>query len=106
MRRPKPIEKSFEKSFNEKIKKIFPGIIIKKLHDSQGIPDRLYLYGSKWATLEFKRSATEKHQPNQDWYVDAMNKWSFSRFIFPENKDEVLQALIDFFSGQERTDKK
>ena len=75
-------------------------MIVKKLHDAQGIPDRLFLYGSKWAVLEFKRSATEVHQPNQDWYVEHMDKMSFARFIFPENKNEVLHDFVNFFNDQ------
>jgi len=98
--KPKPIESSFERHFIKKIKDLFPGMIVKKLHDAQGIPDRLFLYGSKWAVLEFKRSADESHQPNQDWYVHTMNKMSFARFIFPENSKEVLEDLIQFFSDQ------
>ena len=100
MAKPKPIESSFERQFIKKLKDFFPGMIVKKLHDAQGIPDRLFLYGSKWAVLEFKRSKDEPHQPNQDWYVEAMDKMSFARFIFPENKKDVWKDIVDFFSDQ------
>ena len=102
----KPQERNFEKNFMEKIQKLFPDAIITKLSRKQGIPDRLILCGSKWAALELKRECGAAHQPNQDWYVEKMNQMSFSCFVYPENKDQVLQALIHFFSGQERTDKK
>ena len=74
---------------------MFPGCIVTKLDsgDIQGIPDLLILYKNKWATLENKRSENANHQPNQDYYVDKMNEMSFSRFIYPENKDEVLNEL-------------
>ena len=101
-----PRESNFEKRLIKEIKQLFPGAIVSKLRDTQGIPDRLILYGSKWAALEIKRELGASHRPNQDWYVEKMDQMSFSRFVYPENKDEVLQALIDFFSGQERTDKK
>ena len=78
---------------------MFPGCIITKMpsEDIQGIPDLLVLYGNKWASLENKKSAKAKRQPNQEYYVDKMNKMSFSRFIYPENKKEVLNDLKQFF---------
>lgn len=74
---------------------MFPGCIVTKMDptDIQGMPDLLILYKNKWATLELKRSRNATHQPNQDYYVDKMNKMSFSRFIFPENEEEVLHEL-------------
>ena len=63
----------------------------------QGIPDLLILYKNKWATLECKKSARAKKQANQEYYVGLMNKMSFSRFICPENKEEVLHELQQTF---------
>ena len=93
----KPLESRFEQSVIKKIKQLFPEAIITKLNTKQGIPDRLILNGNKWASLEFKRDKNAPHRPNQDWYVDKMDSMSFSKFIYPENKEEVLKALIDFF---------
>lgn len=47
--------------------------------------------------LEVKKSANAAHQPNQDYYVEKMNLMSFARFIYPENKKEVLHELQQSF---------
>lgn len=93
-------ENSYQAGLKKKLKEMFPGCIVQKEDptDIQGIPDLLILYKSKWATLESKRSKDEPHRPNQDYYVDKMNEMSFSRFIFPENEEEVLNELTLFFS--------
>ena len=93
-------ENEFQRKLKKEIKSMFPGCIVTKLDpgDIQGIPDLLILYKNKWATLENKRNENADHQPNQDYYVDKMNKMSFSRFIYPENKDKVLQELKEKFS--------
>lgn len=59
----------------------------------QGTPDLLVLYRDKWATLECKKDISACKQPNQEYYIEKMNKMSFSRIIFPENEDEVLNEL-------------
>lgn len=80
---------------------MFPGCIVTKLDSSdiQGIPDLLVLYKDKWAALEVKKSATASHRPNQDYYVAKMNAMSFSRFIYPENKEDVLDELRESFKA-------
>lgn len=65
----------------------------------QGIPDLIVLYKNKWATLECKRSATASKRPNQEYYVERMDEMSFSRFICPENKEEVLDDLERAFES-------
>ena len=65
----------------------------------QGIPDLLVLHRNHWAALECKRDSKAKHRPNQDYYVEKMNKMSFARFIFPENKKEVLHDLQSTFKS-------
>lgn len=63
----------------------------------QGIPDLLILFRNKWALLEVKKSAKEKPRPNQPWYVAWGQRNSFGAFIYPENRDEVLEDLREFF---------
>ena len=89
-------ENKFQSDLKKEIKSVLPDCIITKLYcnDIQGIPDLLILNGPKWATLECKKNANATHRPNQDYYVDKMNRMSFSSFIFPENKEEVLYGLF------------
>jgi hypothetical protein len=88
-------ESKFQKDLIEEIKERFPGSMVLKndSHYIQGIPDLTVFYKKHWATLECKKSKDEHHQPNQDGYVDKMNEMSFSSFIYPENKGEVLDAM-------------
>lgn len=90
------LESGFQDRLIAELKARFPSCLIFKL-DKQGVPDLLILFGDKWAALECKRSSSAHHQPNQDYYVGFMDKMSFSRFIFPENRDEVLEQLSSFF---------
>lgn len=93
------LESSFQARLIKELKKMFKGSIVTKMDSGhiQGIPDLLILYKNKWATLECKKIASAKKQPNQLYYVDKMNEMSFSRFISPENKEVVLNELKEFF---------
>ena len=88
-------ESEFQAALIHEIEKMFPGCFVLKNDPTyiQGIPDLTILYKDKWAVLECKRSANSRHQPNQDYYVEILNKMSFCRFIDPECKEEVLDAL-------------
>lgn len=92
-------ESDFQKELKKEIKDMFPGCIVTKMDsgDIQGIPDLLILHNNHWAALENKKDANAHHQPNQDHYVDKMNNMSFARFIYPENKEEVLYELREAF---------
>ena len=95
------LESEFQANLIKELKRLFPGCIVMKNDSShtQGIPDLLVLYKDKWASLEVKRSAFAKKQPNQEYYVGKMNEMSFSRFICPENKKEVLNELQQTFQS-------
>lgn len=89
-------ENVFQASLIRTIKNMLPGCIVLKLDPNymQGIPDLLILHGLAWAALECKKSENAPHQPNQDFYVDKMNRMSFAAFIYPENTQQVLQDMI------------
>ena len=94
-------ENKFQPEVIKDIQKMYPDAIIFKTDPTyiQGIPDLIILHGKKWAALETKRKKGAKKQPNQPYYVDLMNKMSFSRFVFPENKEEVLNELQQSFES-------
>ena len=97
MARSSRLESGFQDRLIADLKNIFKGCMVFKMDQIQGIPDLLILYRDKWFSLECKKSSTAKRQPNQEYYVDIMNKMSFSRFICPENKDSVLDELKQIF---------
>ena len=92
-------ENEFQAKLIKELKQLFPDCIIQKSDAGykQGVPDLLIFNGPKWASLECKKDASANKQPNQEYYVEKMNSMSFSRFIFPENKEKVLDELKRFF---------
>lgn len=96
------LESEFQTKLRKEIEKIFPGAIVLK-NDSaylQGIPDLSVFYQGRWAWLEVKRSWEDRcdPEPNQEYYVEYAALNSFGAFIWPENKNEVLGALREFFN--------
>ena len=87
------LESKFQSNLIKQLEEMFPTAIIFKNESKQGLPDITILHENGWALLECKRSETAKHRPNQDYYVKRANEMSFSSFIYPENKEEVLDAL-------------
>lgn len=89
------LERNFQASLKKNIKKRLPGSVILKTDplQYQGIPDLLILYKDKHAFLEVKREEKASRRPNQDWYVKKFGEHTFSSFISPENKEEVLDEL-------------
>lgn len=94
-------ERDFQAKLVKELKERFDGCLVMKLDSGyiQGIPDILVLYKNKWATLECKRVSGASRRPNQEYYVDILNEMSFSRFICPENKEEVLRDLQQAFES-------
>lgn len=94
-------ESAFQKGLINDLKKRFPGCMVLKNDPNyiQGIPDLLVLYEGRWAALECKKAKQASHQPNQDYYVERMNEMSFSRFVYPENKEIILDELQQSFQS-------
>ena len=92
-------ENRFQAELVREIKERFPGSVVLKNDPDylQGVPDILVLNGNKWAALECKKDASAPKRPNQEYYVKKMDEMSFSRFIFPENKEEVMERMKEYF---------
>lgn len=95
------LESKFQSKLIKEIKKKYPGCIVIKTDPNyiQGFPDLLILYGRTWAALECKRGEESSHRPNQNYWVKRLHKMSFAKFIWPENKKEVLHAMERSFKG-------
>jgi hypothetical protein len=94
-------EAQYQAKVIKKLKLIFPGCSIMKTDSSyrQGFPDLLILWHKNWASLEVKISPDADRQPNQDYYVERLNDMSFAAYIYPENEEEVLNALQQAFES-------
>lgn len=88
-------ENAYQAELIKRIENLIPGCVVLKNDPNyiQGIPDLLILYRDKWAMLEVKRSAKDKHRPNQDYYIDMFGEWVYAAFVFPENEEEILYEL-------------
>lgn len=93
------LEKIFQSELIKELRELFPGCIILKNDPTyiQGIPDLLILFEDKWAALEVKKSITASHRPNQEFYVNKMGRMSYANFIYPENKEVILNELQETF---------
>ena len=93
------LENEFQSKLVKEIKRRFPGCIVLKNDPTyiQGIPDLIILHNDKWGALECKKNSKASKRPNQEYYIGIMNQISFARFIYPENKDEVLYDLEHHF---------
>ena len=87
------LESKFKTKLIKELKAMFPGCVVTHVTDIQGFPDLLILYKNMWAALEGKQTSSSHKQPNQNYFVDILNTMSFSKFITPENKKEVLDEL-------------
>lgn len=88
-------ESQYQAYLIELLRELLPGCYILKTDANyiQGFPDLLILFNDKWGVLEVKRSLREPYQPNQEYYLDELNKLSFAAMICPENQEDVLHAL-------------
>lgn len=93
------LERDYQSYLIKKLRNRFKGCIILKNDTDylQGMPDLTILHKTKWAMLEVKASEDSPSQPNQEYYVDELDRMSFAAFVFPENEEVVFKALQNLF---------
>lgn len=95
-------ESYFQERLIDEIQERFPEAIIMKNDEQyiQGIPDLTILYGDTYAMLECKRDRHAARRPNQEYYIEHVNNMGgFAAFIYPENKEEILDAMEQSFQA-------
>lgn len=89
-------ESIFQRKVIEEIEERLPGCIVMKNDATcrQGFPDLTVYYQGKYAWLETKKAKNSSKRPNQEFYISKGNSdGAFSSFIYPENKEEVINAM-------------
>lgn len=88
-----------EKQLQEKVRKWLKskGCLVLVMSPAPGVPsgwpDIMFFYEGLYGALELKASKTAKKQPLQDYFVEKLSEWSYARFVWPENWDEVRAEL-------------
>lgn len=101
-------ENSYQPELIKKLRALFPECFILK-NDSdymQGVPDLLILWHDRWAMLEVKRKqprSAKDFEPNQEYYLQVLDDMSFAACIYPENEEEILDALQSAFTARRKT---
>lgn len=93
-------ERDYQPDLIDRIEKLLPGCYVRKCEIQQGWPDLLILWRDRWALLEVKKKKPTKasdFEVNQEWWIEEFDSMSFSACIYPENEQEVLDALQQTF---------
>lgn len=88
------LERDYQTQLISRIESRLPNCRIEKNDPNvtQGYPDLTVYFGTRFGLLEVKASEKSKQRPNQQWYIDN-NDAVYASFIYPENEEEVLNAL-------------
>lgn len=98
-------ESEFKRELIKELRLRFPDCIIlsNDANFIQGIPDVVILWRNKWAALECKVNGSAARRPNQEFYIAQMNGMSFAAFIYPANRERVLNDLQHAFGDSRPT---
>ena len=94
------LESKFKRLFKKELVARFPDLEIFEPNPThrRSSPDMMIFDVMGWAALEFKRAKDASHRPNQEYLVQRLRKKGYATFIYPENKEEVLNDLEGLFS--------
>jgi hypothetical protein len=92
------LESDYKPKLIKRIRERLPGCVILKndANYMQGVPDLIILWNDRWAMLEVKRRkprSSSDYEPNQEWYIDELNRMSFCACVYPGNEEEVLDEI-------------
>lgn len=101
------LERHFQSRLIAKLHERYDGCMVLKNDPDyiQGIPDITIFHNDKWAMLECKKDKDASVRPNQEHYIQKADEMSFGRFISPDNENEVLKELDEYFKSKKRTKK-
>lgn len=93
-------ESKFQSDLISELNDRLPGCVIQKMDPtySRGFPDLMIFYKDRWASLECKKSESDMNhsktnQPWQNSWVEKLDAMGFSSYIYPENKEDILDAV-------------
>lgn len=102
------LERDYQAQLIPLLEGIFPGCFVMKQDTSyqQGVPDLVIFYRNTWAMLEVKRKKPTRPgdwEPNQPYFLEKFDNMSFAACIYPENEQEVIDALQQAFQPRRTT---
>ena len=89
-------ESKFKTNLYKEIREECPGteVIINDPTQLQGFPDATVLFpNGKYMLLEGKREEDANRQPNQEYYVNQSPLAPNAHFVYPENKNEIMEKV-------------
>ena len=88
-------ERNYQPRVIREIETRLPGAMVFKgdTRYKQGCPDLIILYQDRWAMLQVKASEDEPFRPNQEYYLETLDKMSYAAVIHPGNEEDILNGL-------------
>jgi hypothetical protein len=95
-------ERYYQPGLIKRIERRFPEAYVRKIDVQQGWPDLLILLPGFWALLEVKKEkpSASDFEPNQEWWIEEFDNMSFSACIYPQNEEDVLDALQQAYADR------